>query len=1139
MKNNYVQQLWADNPVPAVLGKIPLTMKLLFVFCFCTVGFLCANESYAQRTIINLKANNLTVKEVLFQIESQSEFSFFYNDSHVDVNRRVSILIEHSNIFTILNELFKNTSVKYVVNNKKIILSTEIPDTPSVKQVVRIKGKVTDMYGDPVIGATVMENGTKNGVITDVDGCFTLDIASPNATLTVSYVGYMSQTVKAQDGKTLSIILKEDAKTLDEVVVVGFGTQKKVNLTGSVASVNSDVLAARPIHNAVTGLQGSLPGVSITNTTSRPGDNNTSIRIRGIGTLNNSNPLILIDGVEGNINTLNPSDIESVSVMKDAASSAIYGSRAANGVILVTTKEANKDMTPTITYSGFFALQTPTALPEMCDAVEYLTLLKEATANVSKPWGYTQEDVDAVINRTDLNNRANVNWVDELYRSTAPQHGHNVSLNGGSKSLGYYLSYGNLSTSGLFVGNGYHASRDNLRVKVTTTMLDRVKIDANLGYTEVDNWTPASSDSSSDGLFYKALRSSPLTPVRFTDGGWGYGGSSGNPIAIIYDGGFINYKSRETNLSLGGEVEILKGFTAKIQYATRLKDVLRKQQSNKIQHYIPDTDTPLASSSNTSSISQRDVSERYQNILVQGDYERTFGKHTVHLLAGFSQEWNENQTMNASRQDLVSDDLHVLNAGTEKFNNDGTGEEWALRSGFGRINYNFDDRYLFEANLRYDLSSRFHPDHRGGYFPSVSAAWRISEEAFMGRTRSWLDNLKFRLSYGTLGNQYTSSLYPYMATIESTTSIMPIGGSITSAMRQNSASNRHITWEIIKMTNLGLDMGLFNNKLNMSFDYFIKDTDDILLRVELPGVLGVTEPYQNAGKVRNKGWELALSWKDKIGKNFTYGVDFNLSDVKNEVVSMGNTAEDFSGNQIRAVGYPIDAFWGYQADGLYTVDDFDYDVNTGKYTPKKSTPVIEELRTKVQPGDIKYRDLDGDGKITTKDDRTYIGSAIPRYTYSIGVNAAWKGVDLKVFLQGVGKCDGYIGGMGRHAFTELANYPQKVHLDRWTWDNQDSHATYPRFTYDETYNKRFSSFWIEDASYLRVKNIQLGYTFPAQKINFLSKLRINNLRVYFSGENLWTLTDFFSSYDPESPISDGGYYPITASYSFGLSITLK
>ena len=1108
--------------------------KVLRTICF----MLFLNFSFETYSQITMNVKELSLRASLKKVELVSNYRFFYNENLPELNQKISLNVKDATIDQTMKQLLDGMELTYTHEHENVIVL--VRKTQQSKQSTKkITGTIVDEHGNPIVGASITVKGTSNGTITDLDGRFSLEIPLGTTQLWASYIGYIDQAVLLNNRSNITISLKENIELLDEVVVVGYSAQKKVNLTGSVASVNSDVLAARPIHNAVTGLQGSLPGVSITNTTSRPGDNNTSIRIRGIGTLNNSNPLILIDGVEGNINTLNPSDIESVSVLKDAASSAIYGSRAANGVILVTTKKANKDMTPTITYSGFFALQTPTALPDMCDAVDYLTLLKAATANLGKPWGYTQEDVDAVINRTDLNNRANVNWVDELYRSTAPQHGHNVSLNGGSKSLGYYLSYGNLSTSGLFVGNGYHASRNNLRVKVTTTMLDRVKIDANFGYTDVDNWTPASSDSSSDGLFYKALRSSPLTPVRFTDGGWGYGGSSANPIAIIYDGGFINYKARETNLSLGGEMEILKGFTAKIQYATRLKDVLRKQQSNKIQHYIPDTDTPLASSSTTSSISQRDISERYQNILVQGDYERTFGKHTVHLLAGFSQEWNENQTMNASRQDLVSDDLHVLNAGTEKFDNDGMGEEWALRSGFGRINYNFDDRYLFEANLRYDLSSRFHPDHRGGYFPSVSAAWRISEETFMRRTRSWLDNLKFRLSYGTLGNQYTSSLYPYMATIEPTTSIMPIGGSITSAMRQNSASNRYITWETIKMTNLGLDMGLFNNKLNMSFDYFIKDTDDILLRVELPGVLGVTEPYQNAGKVRNKGWELALSWKDKIGKNFTYGVDFNLSDVKNEVVSMGNTADDFSGDQIRAVGYPIDAFWGFQADGLYTVDDFDYDVNTGKYTPKKSTPVIEELRTKVQPGDIKYRDLDGDGEITTKDDRTYIGSAIPRYTYSLGVNAAWKGIDLKVFLQGVGKCDGYVGGMGRHAFTEVANYPQKVHLDRWTWDNQNSHATYPRFTYDETYNKKFSSFWIEDASYLRVKNIQLGYTFPAQKINFLSKLRISNLRVYFSGENLWTLTDFFSSYDPESPISDGGYYPITASYSFGLSITLK
>ena len=1087
---------------------------------------------------ITVDIKNKPLKEAIKTIERSSNYSFFYNVELEGLDKLVTVKTDNASLEETMKQLLKGTNITFQrkVDNVVVLLSKQ---QQAAKRSRSVSGKVVDEKGEAIIGASIIVKGSSIGTSTDVDGNFTINNISDNAQLVVSSIGYKKTEVPVTNENPIEIRLNEDSNLMDEVVVIGYGVQKKINLTGSVVSVDHDVLANRPIANVTTGLQGMLPGVSIVNTTSRPGDNNSSIRVRGIGTLNNSDPLILIDGVEGDMNTLNPDDIESVSVLKDAASSSIYGSRAANGVILITTRKADREVKPTVTYTGYFAMQKPTALPEMLDAVEYLTLLKEATSNVNKSWGYTQEDIDAVINGTDPNFRANTNWIKEITRDYAPQHGHNVNINGGNKNMGYYLSYGNLTTSGLMVGNGYHATRNNVRMKLNTELFDRLTIEGNVSYTDVDNWTPASSDSSSDGLFYKALRSSPLTPVRFTDGGWGYGGSSANPIAIIYDGGFINYKARETNLSLGGEMEILKGFTAKIQYATRLKDVLRKQQSNKIQHYIPDTDTPLASSSTTSSISQRDISERYQNILVQGDYERTFGKHTVHLLAGFSQEWNENQTMNASRQDLVSDDLHVLNAGTEKFDNDGMGEEWALRSGFGRINYNFDDRYLFEANLRYDLSSRFHPDHRGGYFPSVSAAWRISEETFMRRTRSWLDNLKFRLSYGTLGNQYTSSLYPYMATIEPTTSIMPIGGSITSAMRQNSASNRYITWETIKMTNLGLDMGLFNNKLNMSFDYFIKDTDDILLRVELPGVLGVTEPYQNAGKVRNKGWELALSWKDKIGKNFTYGVDFNLSDVKNEVVSMGNTADDFSGDQIRAVGYPIDAFWGFQADGLYTVDDFDYDVNTGKYTPKKSTPVIEELRTKVQPGDIKYRDLDGDGEITTKDDRTYIGSAIPRYTYSLGVNAAWKGIDLKVFLQGVGKCDGYVGGMGRHAFTEVANYPQKVHLDRWTWDNQNSHATYPRFTYDETYNKKFSSFWIEDASYLRVKNIQLGYTFPAQKINFLSKLRISNLRVYFSGENLWTLTDFFSSYDPESPISDGGYYPITASYSFGLSITLK
>lgn len=1122
------------------IRRISINVNLFFVFLL----FICLSVlpvMAQQDKNITLDVKNETVENVLEILAQQTGLKFFYDQNLVSSSPRVSMHVKNATLQSVLNEISLQTQLNFNRDNNTITVGkkqvTNISQIMATSNVLTVKGRVVDVSGEAVIGANVLVKGMTNGVITDVDGKYTLNDVPADAVVLISYVGYQSREFRANDKELLNVVLKEDSELLNEVVVVGYGVQKKVNLVGSVASVDSKQLQSRPINNVASGLQGSLPGVTIINSTSRPGDSNTTMRIRGVGTLNNSDPLILIDGVEGNLQILNPNDIESVSVLKDAASSAIYGSRAANGVVLVTTKEAMKDVKPTITYSGYYVIQTPTTLPEMCNSVEYLTLLKEATANVKKTWGYTEEDINTVINGTDPDNFANVDWIDELYRKTAPQHGHNVTLNGGNQNLGYYLSYGNLTTSGLFVGDAYHSARNNFRAKIVTEVIDRVKIDANIGYTDVDNWTPSVSDSSSDGLFMKALKSSPLVPVRFSDGKWGYGGSTGNPIAIIYDGGFINYKSRETSLNFGAEVDIINGLTAKVRYAARMVDVLRKAQRNKVDHFYPGTDIPFGSSSNTSSLSQRDGREHYQNIMAQADYDKSLGDHNIHVLAGFSQEWNETQTMNASREDLISDDLHVLNAGTINMKNDGTANHWAIRSGFWRINYNYNERYLFEANLRYDLSSRFHPDHRGGWFPSFSGAWRITEEPFMQITRKWLDNLKLRISYGTLGNQYTS-LYPYLSTIKPVSSVMPIGGILTTAMKQNTASNSEVSWETVKMANWGLDVAMFNNRFNITFDYFIKDTDDILLQVKLPGVLGVSEPYQNAGKVRNKGWELNLAWNDKIGNGFTYGVDFNLSDVKNEVVSMGNTADDFSGNRIRAVGYPIDSFWGFEADGLYSVDDFNYDPQTDTYTPKETTPILQELKTKVQPGDIKYKDLNKDGKITSEDDRTYIGSAIPRYTYSLGFNAAWKGIDFKLFLQGVGKCDGYLGGIGRHAFTEVANYPQKEHLDRWTWENQNPNASYPRFTYEETYNRKFSSFWIEDASYLRVKNIQVGYTFPSS-CQILNKLRINNLRLYFSGENLWTLTDYFSSYDPETPVSDGGFYPITASYSFGISITLK
>lgn len=1090
--------------------------------------------SFAQEnTKMDIVLNDVSLKEFLATIEKQTDYTFMYKNLNLD--QKVTINLKATPLNDILKEVLTGKNIKYEFSGKRILLSNADKKglIAPAKAKIKISGSVTDNLNSPLTGVTVAVANTTTGTMTDIDGKYELDV-EPGATITFSFVGFVPKNEKVGERTLIDVQMQEDAKQLEEVVVVGYGTQKKVNLTGAIAAVDKKVLASRPIVNAVAGLQGTLPGVTIVNSGNRPGDSNLSIRVRGEGTIGNADPLILIDGVEGSLSTLNPDDIESVSVLKDAASSAIYGSRAANGVILVTTKRVEKDTEPVINYTGYYAIQMPVSKPKMLGAKDYMLLLKEATTNVGKNFPYTDADFQAVENGTNPDYFANTNWINEVWKDSAPQNGHNVSINGGTKTLGYYASYGHLGTDGLVVNNAYHSKRNNGRVKIESELLDRVDLEANFGYTDVDNWAPSVSDGNTSGLFYQALRSSPLVPVHFTDGKWGYGGSSANPVAMAHDGGGINYKSQITSLNVNATINITDGLTVKGQYGTTLTNVLRKQQVNKVAHYYPGTETFLAYSSATSALNQKDISQRYQSATGQIDYDKKIGKHSFHFLAGASQEWQNYSEMNASREDLVSNDLHELNAGTNKRDNNGYSEHWAIRSAFGRINYNFDERYLFEFNLRYDLSSRFHKDHRGGYFPSASMAWRISEEKFMEPTRKILDNLKLRLSYGELGNQYTNSLYPYMSVIEPSDG-MPIGGEVTTTLQQNLASNESLTWETIKMTNFGLDFTVLNNRLSVTADYFIKNTDDILLKVNRPGVIGVEVPYVNAGKVQNKGWEINLAWNDKIGDDFNYGLSFNLSDIKNKIKSLGEAADDFSSNTIKAVGYPINAFWGYKADGLADFSDFDYNPTTDRYNA--TIPIIEAYRTKYGPGDIKLRDLDNSGDITPEGDRTYLGSSIPRYTYSFGGNLKYKGIDFQFFFQGVGKCDGLIDGLGRHAFTEMANYPQEAHLGRWTFENPNPNASYPRFTYDEKYNQsNLSSYWIEDASYLRLKNVQLGYTLPK---HWLSKFRVQNCRIYFSGENLLTFTDFFDSYDPETPNSGGGYYPVTKSVSLGISVTLQ
>ncbi len=933
---------------------------------------------------------------------------------------------------------------------------------------------------------------------------------------------------------------------IEETVVVGYGVQKKVNLTGAVAMISSEDMASRPISNLNSGIQGMLPGVTVVSPSGQPGESMTTIRVRGIGTIGNAAPLILVDGVEGDLSTLNPEDIESMSILKDAASSAIYGARAANGVLLVTTKSLSKlSAEPTINFGAYYGIQAPTRLPEMCDAIEFMTLDNESRVNVGTPPIWSEADFEKVRSGSSPNYFANTNWVREVMKKTAPQYNVTLGINGRAGKLAYMASYRYFDQKGLTAGSTTGEKRHNFRIKLNTTILDRVHFTTNVSYVNSKVTAPINSLSSGGGAIYTAMRIAPNAPVRYTDGTWAYGGGNTNPLATLTDGGHSNMKNETVNLHNTIKVDILKGWDATVTYNVSSRngfaDILKKTITFKNPE---DGSTHTTQSPN--SLTNKDIRHLQQSLILQSNFDFSFGRHNIGGVVGMSQEWSEFNRFEASRNNLLTEYNPTLNLGdASTMSNNAYFASWAIRSGFGRLTYNFAERYLLEVNLRYDLSSRFHKDHRGGLFPSVSGAWRISEEKWMEAAKKYVDNLKIRASWGMLGNQYVgSSNYPYLSVLEALKShddhVSLIGKNPTTAYVQSSLSNPKLSWETIKMLDLGFDLLMFNNRLGFTFDWYTKNTEGILLMLNYPAQIGAKPSEQNAGKVNNTGWEMNIDWKDQIG-DFFYSVSANLSDVRNKIIDLGGNQPDLSGDQIRQVGYPIDAFYGYIAEGLMTPEDFKIsNPETHTYNIPK-IPVV--LGNQYQPGDIKYKDLGGpngepDGRISPEYDKTVIGSNIPRYTYSFRGELGWKGIDFSFMLQGVGKCDGYLTGTARHALQDMAAYPQKVHLDRYNVEtNPNPNATYPRLTYCTDFNqKALSTFWLEDASYLRLKNVQLGYTLP-KKIS--SKARMEKLRVYVSADNLLTFTKFFKSYDPETPVSKGGYYPQIKTVVFGIDINFK
>ncbi|MFA7043493.1 MAG: TonB-dependent receptor [Bacteroidales bacterium] len=1109
----------------------------VIICCWLNIGSV-----YAQRQTISIDVKNVSLEQLLNIIEKQTSYKISYRNSILDKKQDITLKMNNASVDKILNLVLPSKGLKYTIEENSIIVTKAVAKADSNSKSEKISGTVIDEDGESIIGASVFLDGTSKGTVTDINGNFNIE-APVNGSLKITFIGYSPQTVPIEGNSFIKVTLQENVRAISEVVVVGYGTQKKVNLTGSVSMITAEELDSRPISSVANGLQGLLSGVTVVNSTGQPGASSTSIRIRGLGTIGNANPLVLIDGVEGDISILNPEDVQSVSVLKDAASAAIYGARGANGVILVTTKKLNtKNQKPNISLGSYLGTQKPTSLPEMCDALEFMTLDNEARTNVGAAVAWSETQFEKVRTGSDPNYFGNTDWVSSVLNKSAPQQNYALTVNGNTGETGYMITYRYFDQSGLTVGNSTGEQRHNIRFKFDSRVIDRVNISANMGYTMRKITSPVNSLTSGGGAIYSAMRTAPNVPVYYTDGSWAYGGGNTNPVAILYDGGNKTIDADELSLMGIAKFDIVKGWDATATYSIINTNSLTNILNKTIVFTNPETpETPTYTYNSSNSIQNLDLRQRQQTLILQSNFDFAIDKHRFSGVGGFSQEWSVLRQFNATRSDLATEYNPTLNLGAlETMSNDAGASQWAIRSGFGRLNYNFDDKYLLEFNYRYDLSSRFETAHRAGSFPSFSCGWRLSEEPFMKFSRNIFDNIKFRASWGQLGNQYVGSTnYPYLSVLNAVTGLSSIGTLATDAYTQTTLNNPLLTWEEIDMLDFGLDVTLLKNRLGITYDWYNKNTNKILLQKNYPSQIGATASEENAGSVNNRGWEVNISWNDKIEK-VDYGFSFNLSDVKNKITSLGGTEADLSSYTIRRVGDPIGAFYGYISEGLMTPEDFDYNDSEEGYM-MENVPVV--VGNNYEPGDIKYRDISGpqgvpDGRISPEYDRVILGSAIPRYTYSFKGNAGYKNFDFSFSFQGIGKCNGYLTGSARHAFQDMAGYPQKVHLDRYNLvTNPNPKASYPRLTYNTSFNQStFSTFWLEDASYLRLKNVQIGYTLPER---LTQKAKIRKCRIYASGENLLTFTDFFYAYDPETPITSGGYYPQVKTFVVGLNLTFQ
>lgn len=1116
MKNNTLSGRYCfKNPrFKQIFRIMRISTFLLMVCVFCSY----AGNAHSQNAKVSIRMNNVKLDKILNEIENQTDYLFIYNNQ-VDINKITSVKVKNEAVAQVLDRILSGTGINYELEGTHIILTTEaIKDLHAQQQAKTVTGTVTDVSGEPIIGANIRIKGTTTGTITDIDGNFSIK-AEPQSVIEVSYIGYLTQETVINNQKSIRFLLKEDTKTLDEVVVIGYGVQKKADLTGSVANINTEKLNTQSNANIGQALQGKIAGVDIVSQGGAPGSG-TRIMVRGIGTLNNASPLYIVDGMYMNsIDHINPNDIASIDVLKDASSAAIYGSRAANGVIIVTTKEgSNTEGKPIIDLSVNLGISTASKFLDMLDAKGWAEVTTIARQAIGKP---------ALDMATDLANKPDNDWQDIMFRPALMQN-YNLSVKGGGKYSTYYTGLGYFNQDGIVKGTNYQ--RYNIQSK---NDYKRGIFSAGTNLIISFSHDKPLHQELRGGMIGTILQSVPTLEKYDDTREGGYGGTYGDvvniphPLAIIDDNIMDRYNENvKIFANLYAQIELFKGLKYKLNLTPDFS-------FERYKNYLNKYDFGLA----TNSITQlTERQRRRRNILVENllTFDRTFGEHKISALAGYTYQDSRFRHIQAYGEGLPQG-LEEIDAATTNRSNEGNSWRSVLTSILGRVFYSYQNKYLFTATIRRDGSSKFGKNNRYGYFPSFSLGWNVAEEKFMENVH-WLDQLKLRGGYGVLGNQEIDN-YQYSSTITTGINYPDGNGGLLQGAFPKNFANPDIKWEETAMTNVGIDFMAFNNRLSLTADYYVKNTKDILLTVPIPiSSGGANDPIRNAGKIRNNGFEFNLGWMDQPNPDISYGINLIGSFNKNKVIAMGSESGSIKGGSTNQnittsetkAGYPIGGYWLISTAGYFNSQE---EVDAYAKDGKKIQPAAE-------PGDIKFVDANNDGVIND-DDRVFQGSPFPDFTFALNGNMRYKNFDLSIGLQGV--LGNKIYNATRQTLEDVtkgSNFLASC-LDYWTPENKN--ASHPRLTWDDpNRNTRAESDrYLENGSYLRLRSVQLGYTFPQTWF----KGAIQHARVYINAENLFTITSY-SGYSPDVNADNANYrgfdnfiYTTNRTFMLGLNVT--